>query len=126
MWFREVDVPLYERRVTERKKNIIARNASVVAQLAGPYTSVLHMSETGAEITDVKEASYRTDMYEAVAPHRQLCVLQVIRYWVELLCELEHIARKLPGEDIPFFSEVFALFYNDDAYMRTRKTWEEL
>jgi hypothetical protein len=126
MWFKEVDVPLYEKRVRKRKKEVIARNASLAAHLMGPYASVLHTSEIGTEITDVEEASRRTGVYEAVAPHRQLCVLQVIRYWVELLYQLEHIARSQPGEDIPFFGEVFALFYNDDAYMRTRKTWERV
>jgi hypothetical protein len=30
------------------------------------------------------------------------------------------------NEDIPFFTEIFAPFFNDDAYMKTRKTWDGL
>jgi hypothetical protein len=74
-----VDLPLFEARVTKRKKDAIARQAAAVARLVGPYTTVLHVSEMGAEITDVEEASTRTGLYEAVAPHRQLYVLQIIR-----------------------------------------------
>jgi hypothetical protein len=87
---------------------------------------VQHTSETGEEISDFEDASRRTGMWEAVAPYRRLAVLQVIRYWTELIRELGYAAQALPGEDIPYFSEVFALFYNDDSYLRSRKTWEKL
>jgi len=30
------------------------------------------------------------------------------------------------GEDIPHFGEIFAIFYNDDSYLKTRKTWDKL
>jgi len=87
---------------------------------------VLHTSETGEEITDLEKASQMTGFYEAVSPHRQLYVLQVIRYWVELLSSLQYKAMEVGNEDIPFFTEIFAPFFNDDAYMKTRKTWDGL
>lgn len=125
-WFNEVDLPLFSARVTKRKKQTIARNASAVARLMGAHASVLHTSETGTEITDLEEASNRTGMFEAVAPYRQLYVLQIIRYWVELLSALEHEAHGLGKEDIPFFGELFSAFCNEDSYIRTRKTWTTL
>lgn len=125
-WFDEVDSPLYAARVSEKKKQQIARNARVGAQLLGPFTMVRHTSETGEEITDFEDGSRRTGIWEAVAPHRQLAVLQVIRYWVELIGELGYAAQALPGEDIPYFGEVFAIFYNEDSYLKSRKTWEKL
>lgn len=125
-WYNEVDMPLYSARVPQRNKDLIERNAKMGAQLMGAFSSVLHTSETGGEITDFEEGSRRTGVWEATAPHRQLAVLQVIRYWIELIGQLEHSAQALPGEDIPFFGEVFAMFYNDDAYLKTRKTWENM
>ena len=122
-WFNGVDLPLFNTRVTPQKKQTIAYNAAVISRLMGAHAHVLHMSETGAEITDLEEASSRTGMYEAVAPYRQLYILQIIRYWAELLSELEHEAHKLGREDIPFFGEIFGAFYNEDSYLRTRKTW---
>lgn len=122
-WFNEVDLPLFNTRVTQRKKQAIANNAAVISRLMSSHARILHTSETGAEITDFEEASNRTGMYEAVAPYRQLYILQIIRYWTELLSELEHLAHGLGKEDIPFFGEIFGAFYNEDSYLRTRKTW---
>lgn len=125
-WFKEVDVPLYQTRVSIAKKEVIHGNAAAVAAMLNPHSMVMHTSETGGEITDVEDASRRTGMHTAVAPYRQLYVLQVIRYWVELLSSLQYTAMQTGSEDIPFFSEVFAPFYNDDSYIRTRKTWDTI
>jgi hypothetical protein len=125
-WFNRVDVPLFAARVTERRKQAIERNASAVAQVMGGLATVLHTAEGGSEITDIKEASSRTGMYEAVAPFRQLYVLQIVRYWAELAIELGHLAQELGREDVPFLSELFGPFCNADAYIRTRKTWIKL
>jgi hypothetical protein len=125
-WFNEIDLPLYAARVSQKKKDEIERKAKMGAQLMGAISSVLHTSETGEEIADFEDGSRRTGMWQAVAPHRQLAVLQVIRYWVELIGHLEHLGQALPGVQIPYFGEVFTIFYNDDAYLRTRKTWENL
>jgi len=122
-WLNKVDLPLFDKRVSQRKKQAIAHKAAVVSRLMSSHTHVLHTSETGAEMTDLEEASNRTGMYEAVAPYRQLYILQIIRYWTELLSELEHLARGLGKEDIPFFGEIFSAFYNKDSYLRTRKIW---
>ncbi|MFC6520370.1 hypothetical protein ACFQAT_11865 [Undibacterium arcticum] len=123
-WFTQVDIPLYATRVSRNKKEAIDGNATAIAAMLAPHAMVRHTSETGDEITDVEDASRRTGMQTAVAPFRQLYVLQVIRYWVELLSSLQYTAMQTGSEDIPFFSEVFAPFYNDDSYIRTRKTWD--
>ena len=124
-WFNQVDQPLYETHVPRRKKDTIEENAATVASMLTPYMSVLHTSEIGEEITDVEEASHMTGMYKAVAPYRQLYVLHIIRYWVELLSSLRDEAAKPGSQDIPFFNEIFRHFFNDDTYIRTRKTWDK-
>lgn len=125
-WFVEVDSLLYATRVSQNKKEQIAHNAWIGAQLLGATSLVRHISEEGEAITDFEEGSRRTGMWEAVAPYRQLAVLQVIRYWTELLGELGYAAQTLSREDIPFFGEIFGMFYNEDAYLKSRKTWEKL
>lgn len=125
-WFNAVDVPLYETRVSKKKKETIHGNAAVIAAALVPHVMVRHTSETGGEITDIEDASRRTGMQAAVAPYRQLYVLQIIRYWVELLSSLQYTAMRTGSEDIPFFSEVFAPFYNDDSYIKTRKMWDTI
>jgi hypothetical protein len=113
-WLNQVDQRIYETFVAKRKREKISTNSALISAIFGEYASVLHTSETGKEMTEIEEACYLTGVYEAVAPYRQLLILQVIRYWTELLSFLQYEAMKLGRQDIPFFSEIFAPFYNDD------------
>jgi hypothetical protein len=121
-----VDEPLFESRVSQGKKAAIRENARIARNLLSAHVMVLHTGETGDEITEVEEASFRTGMQEAVAPLRQLAVLQIIRYWAELLRSLQYLAMELRQPDIPFMNEIFAPFSNDDAYLRSRKAWDKI
>lgn len=125
-WFREVDKPLYDACVSMKKKEAIRGNAAMVAAVLVPHAMVMHTAETGCEITDVEDASHRTGMQAAVAPYRQLYVIQIIRYWVELLSSLQCVAMQIEGEDIPFFNEVFSLFFMHDSHIKTRKAWDTI
>jgi len=125
-WFNEVDTPIYELRVTKKKKEKINHNAEVGARLMGGSAFILHTSETGSEIAEFEEASRRTGIFEAVAPYRQLYVLQIIRFWCTLTRKLQYLAMNIGKEDIPFFGEIFGPFENDDSYMKTRKTWDSI
>jgi hypothetical protein len=125
LWFNSVDQPLYKTRVSPRRRQSVEQNAFVVSSLLGSHVSVLHTSETGEVVANLEEASQMTGMYRAVAPYRQLYVLQIIRFWVELVWSLQDTAMQSGGQDIPFFSEIFAPFFNHDSYLRTRKTWDK-
>jgi hypothetical protein len=122
-WCNQVDRPIFESRVTARKKETIRHNASIVGVMLQPLALTRHSSESGDAITDAEDASYRTGMFQAVAPYRQLYVLQVIRYWADLIRLLQGPARGAGNQDIPFLDEVFAPFYNPDSYLRQRKIW---
>ncbi len=126
-WYENVDKVIFDSCVRPNRKAKISSNAAITENLLaeGP-TLVRHTSETGSDISSVHEASYRMGFFEAVAPTRQLFVLQIIRYWVELLSELQSKATQIGKEDIPFFDEIFVLFSREDAYIRTRKTWNDL
>jgi hypothetical protein len=67
-WFTDVDLPLYEKHVTKKRKDKIAQNARVIDHLTSQFMHVMHISETGSLIQRVEEGSFRTGMYEAVAP----------------------------------------------------------
>ena len=122
-WFTNIDSYIFENLITQKRKDKIA-NGALAAQQKMSFATVLHTAETGEMISSIGEASFRTGMYNAVAPHRQFFVLQVIRYWVELLWELGFKAQALGRQEIPFFGEIFAIFYNHDTYLKSRKTWE--
>ena len=124
LWFNLVDNLLFERRVTDKKKEKIANNARVIEQFTRAFSMVLFTSETGEEMNQVEDASFRTGMMEAVRPLRQLYVIQIIRYWAEILCELQYKATGLGKQDVPHMNEFLGLFRCDNAYIRTRKTWD--
>jgi hypothetical protein len=125
-WFNKVDVLIFDQRVTEKKKQKIAHNAHMVSEMSQRFTMVQHSSESGDEINTVLDASFRTEMQQAVAPYRQLYVIQIIRFWFELLRTLQYKAMELGKQDIPFFGEILGGFYNPDSYIRTRKTWDTI
>jgi hypothetical protein len=122
-WYTQVDLPLFETHISTKKKAKIRQNAEAIAAVLGENSTVVHITETGNPITSLEDGSLRTGIYEAVCPYRQLYVLQVIRYFTEILLALQYVVR---NDDLPHFSEIFGLFYNNDQYIRSRKTWESL
>lgn len=125
-WFEEVDAPIFERCVSKAKKEKIEENATMVAILTHGSASVLHTSESGDLIDNVFDGSQLTGIQEAVAPYRQRYALHIIRFWTEIICRLQYEAMALRRGDIPFFSEIFGGFNNEDSYLRTRKTWDSI
>jgi len=127
-WFKCVDKPLFERHVTDGEKRKIRENAHVIAQMMAPYAAVVHTAESGAEVANIEEASWLTGMQEAAASYRQLYTLQVIRFWVDAIFELQFEAMKVESAtpSIPYMSEVLGAFYNRDSELRAIKDWESL
>lgn len=123
-WFNQVDMPLFIKHVSKMKKLKIEYNAYMIHQMSSKFTVVDFIAEDNSNIDEVFEASLRTGIYESVGVYRQLYVSHIIRFMTELLWELQSDAQKLGKEDIPFFSDNFGCFYNDDSYLRTRKTYE--
>lgn len=125
-WFGMVDLPIYEKHVTKKRKLSIEQRAHVIGSLLNERSITFFIGEDNVEMTDAIEASRRTGIWEAVAPYRQLYMLRIIRYLTELIMGLEYKARKNGLGEVPFFGEIFGLFYNEDSYFRGRKTWDKL
>lgn len=125
-WFHNVDMPLYNRHVSPKRKADIQYKAELIGNIMNQFTMTHFTTEDNKELTNVVEGSQRTGMWEAVAPYRQFYMLQIIRYLAELLIGLGYKAMTIHPEDIPYFSEIFGLFYNDNTYFRSRKTWDNL
>jgi len=43
-----------------------------------------------------------------------------------LLYVLQYKAMDVEKDDIPYFNEILAGLCNDDAYIKTRKTWDTI
>ena len=123
-WARLVDAVLYRKKISPKKQASIDAKAKQSAGM-GRCSFVFHTAEDGTPIESYGDAALRTLKHEAIAPYRQLLVLQIIRYWVELLCDLEMPARNVRPDDVPFFNEILGPLCNSDPYIRTRKTWNK-
>lgn len=123
-WYNRVDRVLYEQRVSVKKRKTIESSAAKIGKKMFPFTMVRHSSESRNEVNSIRDASHFTGMTIAITKYRQLYLLQIIRYWVELLIDLQHRASGINNADIPFFTEIFSIFYNDDKYFLTRKTFD--
>lgn len=125
-WYNNVDMKIYSKNVKLVKKQKIDNNARIIGRALNQFGLCIYSTEDNLIITDPIELSRRTGMWEAVAKYRQLYTLQIIRYLSEILIQLGYEAMKINNQDIPVFSEIFGLFYNDDSYFKTRKTWDKI
>lgn len=125
-WFHSIDMPLYQKHISLRRKADIEHRASFIGNTLNTVSMTLFLSEDNMELTNAIDASRRTGIWEAVAPYRQLYMLQIIRYFTEILIELGQKAMLIHSKDIPHFLEIFGLFYNDNTYFRSRRTWDKL
>jgi hypothetical protein len=123
-WHTEIDKVLFDTKVPLKARNEIKQRAQFAQALLGNHAMVVHYSEDRS-VLNLEESSMLTGSTEAIAKFRRLYVLQIIRYWVEILRGLQYKSMNLARNDIPAFSEIFALFGNDDSYLLTRKNFEK-
>jgi hypothetical protein len=97
--------------------------ARQIEVLLADVTRVRFHAETGEPITDVYDGSRRSAAARIARPWERMYVLQIARFLGKLLGHLGYLAHTEGLEDIPYFSEFFAIFNNRDSYLRRRKTW---
>ena len=122
VWYQDVDLVIFQEKISDKKKEKIKMDASLVHYLTSNFVMIRHTGEDGKEINTAFEGSLRTGINDAVAPYRQLYVFHIIRFFVESLNMVESVFNNKNFFEIPYFMEIFRVFYNDDAYMKGRKT----
>ena len=122
VWYKDVDLVIFQEKISDKKKEKIKMDASLVHYLTFNFVMLRHTGEDGKEINTAFEGSLRTGINDAVAPYRQLYVFHIIRFFVESLNMVESVFNNKNFFEIPYFMEIFRVFYNDDSYMKGRKT----
>lgn len=122
VWYRDVDLRIYKEKIPETKKKNIEMNATLLSALTSDFVMIAHTGEDGTEINEVFEGSFRTELNESVAPYRQLYLFHIIRFFVESLHKIECIVRREQLFKVPYFMDIFRVFYNEDSYFKNRKT----
>lgn len=123
IWYEEADSYFFNLVSLKKKKKIIA-NSQIIGHFMEPITIIRHRGEDETDILSVETASYRTGVFEVVGPYRQLYTFHIIRFFVEMLDCLQYKIIEEYRFEIPYFSEIFRVFHNEDSYIKKRKTWK--
>ena len=122
-WFSTVVVPILNKHYSEEHRKKDEEKAAFAEELMGSSSLIRHHSELGEDINSYGEASLRTAQIKRATPYVRMYVLQFARYLGYILSKLGDQAMIQQIEDIPVFSDFFAIFNNEDDYFKRRKTW---
>ncbi|MGA9693578.1 MAG: hypothetical protein WBR33_19460 [Pseudonocardiaceae bacterium] len=122
-WYRKVTEPILAVRYTGRRRDRDIANAQIIEELMGPFSRVHHESETGEQIDSLYAGANATSMAKVAKPWERMHVLQIARFVGNVVSDLGFVAQTEGVDDVPYLSEFFAIFRNDDAYFRSRKIW---
>lgn len=122
-WHEQVFTPVVDAHYGLQKRVVDQANAKVVADLLAGHAAVLHHTETGDVLTDIEAASALMGVTKAIQPWVRMYVLQFARFFYEVMSDLGFAAMQQGRADIPYLSEYYAIYCNDDAYFRSRKVW---
>jgi hypothetical protein len=122
-WHDQVTARVLTKHETAQRRTRAERNARALAEGAMDYVLVMHHSETGEPLQSVFDASLRSSRTAFARPFERLYVLQIVRFLGSVLSELGYVAQQKGIDGVPYLSEFFAIYRNDDKYLKSRKTW---
>ncbi len=123
-WWQKVAIPICERHYSERQRTKDLENTARLTALFGDSSMILHFAEDGAMIKDAQEFFGRAGTTATVQKFGRMYTLQIVRWLAMILFELSHKgAYLLRIESLLDLHSPFALFCNDDSYLRRRKSW---
>lgn len=124
MWWKKVASPICDRHYTPRQREQDAREAAFVEEVFGGNSLVIHSSEDGTPIQSISEMFRQSRATRVVQRYGRMYVLQIIRWLSSIVFELSHTGaydRRI--EALLGLHEPFAIFCNEDAYLRRRQRW---
>lgn len=124
MWWEKVASPICDRHYTTRQREQDEREAALAEEVFGRNSLVIHSSEDGKPIQSISEMCMQSRATRVVQQYGRMYVLQIIRWISSIVFELSHTGAYERGiEALLGLHEPFAIFRNEDAYLRRRKRW---
>lgn len=97
--------------------------AKVFGALMENHSSVHFTAEDGAPITSFEGMLVHSSRTEILQKWGQFHCFRLVRHLAEVLTNLGTEAWQ-ENLDLPYFNDFFRVFYNDDSYVKSRKTWQ--
>ena len=121
-WNKDIDMEIFNKKINKNKKTYIEATSQFLDNILSNDSIVVHNTENGNDISTIYNYNFQSQIYYAVERYRRIYVYQIIRYFVEILFELQRIIKKSNIFNIPHFSEIFYIYYYDENYIKRRKT----
>lgn len=124
LWWDKVATPICNRHYSQRQRAKDERRAAIIENILGDSVSVMHITETGEQMRDVHTFFARAGATRVVQKYGRLYTLQIVRWLASIIFELTHrgvYEKRI--ESLFGLHEPFAIFLNEDRYLRDRKTW---
>jgi hypothetical protein len=109
----------YSKAMRERDR----RNAAMIGAMMEGVSSVRHLSEEGTILDTVEDASLRTGENQIMQKYGTFYCAKIVRLPYMILYDLEYAAHAVHLDDVPALHEFFFPFLNEDAYLKSRKTF---
>jgi hypothetical protein len=123
VWFQKVIVPILRLHYKKRQKEKHIKNAQIIDSLLKDKAAICFHSEDGKLLDNAFDASMQTALTDFAKPFCRMYTMQIMRFLAFLVSDLAYDAMQKGLNDIPYLSDFFAIFKNDDSYFKRRKTW---
>lgn len=95
-------------------------------EMIGEKSLVLHVAEDGKPISSVYEATLRSRRFPVIQREGTFICACLARHVAEVIWVLTGKARTAGANDIPDLAEFFTILFNEESYLRGRKTFSIL
>ena len=124
-WWTEVIEPILDKHYRRKyAEDEVKRRATIIDATIGGVTSVLHMNETGAIMSDLATASEWTGQTKLAQKYGRFYTLSVVKWLSVVFDEMTRTAGDQPGlESLRGHYEFFTTYTLGDSFLLTRKIW---
>jgi len=125
-WFTEIGGWV----LRDKYSKVRAKNDETFARFAeaaiGKESFMLHIAEDGSQISSVYDATLRSRQMDIIQREGAVICACLARHIADVMFELVWKTRSMGVTDIPDVAEFFTMLYNDESYLRSRKTFSIL
>lgn len=123
-WFERVGNPIMAKHYTSKRRNRDAEFSTKFGGVLDNAGSVFRvLAHNGDWLQSARDLIKHEQETEFIQKFAQFYTLQIIRFFARTLTYVESAAHGVRLEAVPHFGEMFAMFLNGDAYLKSRKTW---
>jgi len=122
-WVNRVGKLILAKHYSVRKQMGDVLEAQELQASMGNVVSGIRFDEAGESIDTLEEGLIHGAEGRVIQKFGQFYCLQLIRYLASVLEELRQISQREGFQAMPFFGEIFSWFLNEDAMLKSLKTW---